>query len=740
MSSIHHEKEGEELLETMKGDSPKPIEETFISAGIRRNWSLLPHTVPHFVNREKECQKIKDYLSPLHNCRCLLIHGATGMGKTTVAMKVANEILNSDGLTMVIYVNCGDIKLYHDFASKVLQEVYHYPVEDPVAELKNRLKSQDFSTILFLDSFEFLLHLDDRMQPSGNELSLQRMNPSEEGSKIKNLINEILKVAGKVKLLLTSSEKVSFPEAGQEMLSLSSFKPEESVELLKKVWKVEQVNTTQAHELSQICSGIPLVLLTLASSHSDLQSLLEQVCSTPRRKFELLRKIQTVPADKKIAGCIDHCFGRLNQKEKCALISFALFRRPFTLQEAAKIFRSTKTSVSELRQCGLELSRLSLLEERGIIGEDYFYTLIRVVRDYCETRAMELKFREVILDARRMFISHFLTFLGDTFKKFLSQNVSEAIAAFQMDEGNVLQLVEWCNNGQMDEEQTERCIDVFNNVAELLANMMGKDKFKYTFESLQRRCEQRADQKRLSDCLTSLGIEEVFRGSRHPTSLRAVAAQIAKAYLTKADQIQRNLGINTGNSRAQCLSKLAQCLAIEYNFDEAKKKVRQAIKIRLDQGEDDKVMLGATYNDKAVILSLEGDHQLAIEVRKQTLEIYMEKLGEHPFTATILNSLSSNYCALGKYNDAERCSKEALEIRQKQLKNHRDTAKSLFDLGMIHKMKEEFERARIYLEKCEDMQKKILDENDDDLTSTRKELEDVKKRLAEAEGQSNGSS
>lgn len=702
--------------------------------------SLLPRTVTHFVNRETECQKIKDCLSPLHNCRCLLIHGATGMGKTTVAMKVANDIRNSDGRTTVIYVNCRDIKLYNDFASKVLQQVYHYPVEDPVAELKNRLKSQDFSTILFLDNFEFLLHLDDRMQPTGNELSHQRMNPSKEGSKIKELLNEILMVAGKVKLLLTSSEKVSFPEAGQETLSLSSFRPEESVELLKKVWNDEQVNTTQAHDLSEICSGIPLVLFTLASSHSNLLSLLEEMNSSAHEKFESLEKIiQTVPADKKINVCIDHCFGTLDLKEKCALISFALFRRRFCLPEAVNVFQSTKMSASELRKCGLELSRRSLLEEH-IIGDGSFYTLLEVIRDYCETKAEEREFHEVILDARRMFIRHFLTFLEDTFKTFLSQNVSEALAAFQMDEGNVLELVEWCNNGQMDEQQRKRCIDVFNNVAELLAKMMGKDKFKYTFESLRRRCEQMADQKRLSDCLTSLGIEEVFRGSRHPTGLRAVAAQRAKAYLTEADEIQRNRGINTGNSRAQCLSKLARCLAIEYNFDEAKKKVRQAIKIRLDQGEDDKVMLGATYNDNAVILSLEGDHQLAIEVRKQTLEIYMEKLGEHPFTATILNSLSSNYCALGKYNDAERCSKEALEIRQELLKDHRDTAKSLFDLGKTHKMKEEFERARSYLERCEDMQKKILDENDDDLTSTRKELEDVKKRLAEAEGQSNESS
>ena len=169
-----------------------------------------------------------------------------------MAIKVANDILNSDGRTVVIYVNCRNIKLFDDFAKEVLQQVYHFPVENPIAELKNRLKSQDFYTILLLDNFEFLLHLDDRMQLPENELSLQQMNPSEEGSRIKKLINEILKVAGKVKLLLTSSEKVCFPEAGREMVHLSPFKPEESVELFKRVWKDRRVDTTQAHGLSEI--------------------------------------------------------------------------------------------------------------------------------------------------------------------------------------------------------------------------------------------------------------------------------------------------------------------------------------------------------------------------------------------------------------------------------------------------------------------------------------------------------
>ena len=519
------------------------------------------------------------------------------MGKTTVAIKVANDILNSDGRTVVIYVNCRNIKLFDDFAKEVLQQVYHFPVENPIAELKNRLKSQDFYTILLLDNFEFLLHLDDRMQLPENELSLQQMNPSEEGSRIKKLINEILKVAGKVKLLLTSSEKVCFPEAGREMVHLSPFKPEESVELIKRVWKDRQVDTTQAHGLLEICSGIPLVLYTLASSHNNLLSLSkEMTCSSPQEKFEFLTKIQTVSENMKINVCIDYCFERLVSKEKCALIRFALLRRRFSLSEAVKIFQSTEMSASQLRRCGLELSQRSLLEEH-INGDEYSYTLLRVIGDYCETKAMEQEFREVILDARRMFIRHFLTFLEDIFKMFLSQNVLEAIAAFQKDEANVMQLVEWCRNGQMDEEQTGRCIDVFNNVAEFLAKIMAKAKFKFAFESLQTRCEQMKDQTRLSDCLTSLGMKEVFSCSCPPIGLCASAAERAKEYFTRADQIQDNLGIIDGNSRAQCLAKLGRCLAKEGYFEEANEKVQQAIKIRWAEGEDDIVMLGATFND-----------------------------------------------------------------------------------------------------------------------------------------------
>lgn len=115
-------------------------------------------------------------------------------------------------------------------------------------------------------------------------------------------------------------------------------------------------------------------------------------------------------------------------------------------------------------------------------------------------------------------------------------------------------------------------------------------------------------------------------------------------------------------------------------------------------------------------LSLEGDHQEAIDIReRRTLPIYRERLGDHPFTATILNNLSNNFFTLGQYDNAKQYSDEALRMRLELLKDHRDTAKSLFDLGMVHKESGELQQAKEYLERCKTMQEKVLDDNIKDL-------------------------
>ena len=524
------------------------------------------------------------------------------MGKTSTAIKVANERLDTDSRTVVVYVNCRYINSLDDFSEKILQQVYHYPVESPISELKNRLKSQDFYTILLLDNFEFLLHLGDSGQEGAHELEMvqETTTLASEESKVIILITEIVMMSRKVKILVTSSEKVAFPSLGQKMIRLNCFKPEESLQLLKKVSEDEDrvINEECAYQLSKICSGIPFVLYTLALSHYDQLSLVEHMlCFPPQEKFDFFRKIQSVPKQEKISVCLDICFGRLTKQEQDTLITLALVRGHFTVSGAANIFRSTALSEHQLKDSVLELAKRSLLEQ-NIIGGTCLYTFLRVIRDYC--RSKENGFPDVFANARSLFANHFLAFLIEKFRMFFSLNASDAISAFRQEEENVMQLIEWCENGKMDEGQIARCIDVFNSVGELLAKMIGKTKYQSVFALLRKKCEEMGDQKRLSECLTSLGIKEVFHCSCSP-GLCDVAAGRARKYLVEADRIQSSpdLSINTGNSRAQCLAKLGRCLAKEGNFREGKDKIQQAIDIRQTHGEEDIVMLAATFNDMA---------------------------------------------------------------------------------------------------------------------------------------------
>lgn len=90
--------------------------------------------------------------------------------------------------------------------------------------------------------------------------------------------------------------------------------------------------------------------------------------------------------------------------------------------------------------------------------------------------------------------------------------------------------------------------------------------------------------------------------------------------------------------------------------------------------------------------------QNAVEYRtRKTLKIYRVKLGDHPFTATILNNLSKNYRALGKFQDAQRCSQEGLKIRNEVLGEHMETALSLYEVALVLKKTMSYRQRKLTL-------------------------------------------
>ena len=553
--------------------------------------------MPHFVSRERECQSILRWLDPTHECRCILLHGPSGIGKTALAIKVANDRRETDKNTMVVYVNCKYISSADDFAEKVLAQIYHYPSNNPISGLKTRLVKSDSNnfTIMLLDNFEFLIHVDDWIENQQIEEPVDRI-------KATDFVAKLISSSRNVKLLVTSSQNVVFPTLGKEKITLEAFKPGQTFELLKTVWKTDRtVDKTWADQLSEICSGIPLVLYTLISSQDDLVSrLLHLSSSPPEKSFEHLQKIAVVPEEEKINVCLDVCFKRLSTQEQNTLVSLTLLKGWFTPSGAAKVFQSTQSSECQLINHVLELANCSLLVQNITAKGIGWCTFLSLIREYCKRKEKEQRFSRVFHSARNQCIDYFLNFLKDTFKMFLSKNALKAITDFQQEEENIMQLLEWLDKDQMDEERIIACIDVFNMVGELLAKMMSKRKFKSKYDLLKKKCEDKGDQQRLSECLTSLGIKEVFNCSCTP-GLCEEASKRAKAYLEEADRIQNDMEITSGNSRAPCLAKLGRCLVKEGD-PLGKPKIKEAIRIRLnDQSDEDicRVMLGATYNDMA---------------------------------------------------------------------------------------------------------------------------------------------
>ena len=107
-----------------------------------------------------------------------------------------------------------------------------------------------------------------------------------------------------------------------------------------------------------------------------------------------------------------------------------------------------------------------------------------------------------------------------------------------------------------------------------------------------------------------------------------------------------------------------------------------------------------------------GDHQKAINIWKEnTLPVYKEKLGDHPWTASILFYIADSYKALaagsserGYIDQAEMYSREAHGL----LGHHQDTARSCVQLSDVLVLQGQFDEAWEELDKAFVIQNDIL--------------------------------
>ncbi len=287
--------------------------------------SSLPPTQTSFVGRERELVEIKRLLP---SRRLLTIVGPGGIGKTRLALQVANEVVDAyrDGVWMADLVPLRESSLVPATVSQLLG-VAERPGKSSTEALCAYLKSRQ--VLLILDNCEHLVDACAR------------------------LVDAILRNTKDITIIATSREPLRLSDEQSYVLQpLSLPEPKfrdtipnsEAVQLL--VERVRQqlphfeLTPERAPVIAEIClhlDGIPLALELAAARTRSLS--VEQINARLADRFRLLTNGSraVLPRHQTLRAALDWSYDLLAEDERVVLRRLSIFPGTFTVEAATAV-------------------------------------------------------------------------------------------------------------------------------------------------------------------------------------------------------------------------------------------------------------------------------------------------------------------------------------------------------------------------------------------------------------------
>ena len=675
----------EQEVKQMK-DEISRIHDSISEKGANELANCLPDEIPDVFGRSEEIRQVTEAIQ-FQRVATVVITGGPGFGKTTVANKVAHELVaNHHCKNTVLYCPIRSKTTVDDVATSMIltcNKNHSHPPQNPHHWLLNWSKQQMNNVTFILDNADDVLNSDDRLH-------------------FINLLRDMRILSGQNVDFLVTSRRV-FKDSSLKMIEvrLKPLPPEESQRVLTAQVSDDCIKKqlSKTDILVELCGCVPLALCIVGSLLLDYTED-ELINSLKESPLEVLREDES--DDNSVEKAIKTSYDVLSHIEQQALLVMSAFPGSFSSEAA-------RTVISKCTSCTTQpILILRSLKNRSLIEQpaSQRYQIHPLIQAFLKTIDQEVG-TQLVISGQREACAYFISQLADNANLYWTNDMcKESIQRFNKDRHNFEYFLKACISGLKNEDP-----DVLA-VMETLVERISQISSIYLYLEMCLLPSVYVEFLKLScDLLTSGHYPankrvELLCLVGHE-SRRAGDLNKYKEFQEKAREAHlQNPAEFEGEKVSEAFfhNNNARFLAEEGKLDEAKEQFDLCLNIC-----EENLSLDYMYVQKAITLLFAGyednrrnERCKAEQKLNEALDLYQRVLGKHVMTAWAERKLADFHLfhgdgSLGTVEDQQKCIEfygDALTIMESLgMAGHKECILSLTNLGICHQLQGNQEQA-----------------------------------------------